>query len=262
MKKFRSGFTISEISLSMVFISFMLLSIAALVIYATTLYQKGLTLRAVNNTGLELVDEITRSLSGSFNSVSGNYYYQRKGNVYLPNSSNEQLNVPIWGVFCTGTYSYAWNTGYVLGNETYARTSGGATFRDVDRLTLTTADGTYQGFRLLRVNDSNRAVCASVSDSSGNSITATGVTNTRELFSSSSEHQLALYDFHVFTPVYHSLTGHTYYSGSFVIGTIKGSVDITTTSDVCKEASDNLNTDFTYCAINKFNFAVRATGAN
>ena len=259
----KQGFTITEVSLSMVFVSFLLLAIAALIMYSTTLYQKGLTLRAVNNTGLELVDELTRTISYSRTTNSDKYYFQYYGTVYLPNAGNQQLNeVPYWGVFCTGTYSYAWNTGYISNNSTYRRTASGANFTDEQRLKVNGSSN----FRLIRMNDSTRELCASVlahgADSPNRTPSTPSVTNIHEMFSASSEHQLALYDFRVYPPTNHQLTGHTFYTGSFVLGTIHGSVDITTTSNVCKEPSDGLTTDFTYCAINKFNFAVRATGAN
>ncbi len=263
MKKFRRGFTISEITISMAFVSLLLIAIAGLIVYCITLYQKGLTLRAVNNTGLEIVDELTRALSSSQNNSTSNYWYQKTGSAYLANKDYQEVsNVPYWGIFCTGTYSYAWNTGYVL-NNTYRRTRYGDYFAASNRLTVSVAGTSYTNFRLLRINDSDRELCASISgDSTPNIASAAHGSNPRDLLSQSSEHRLALYDFKVFTPAYHELTGHTLFAGSFVLGTLAGSVDITTVEEVCKEPPDGLSTDFTYCAINKFNFAVRATGAN
>lgn len=265
--KYKKGFTISEISLSMVFVSILLLAIAALVMFSSNLYQKGLALRAVNNAGIEFVDELTRSLSSSRTTSISGVYVQAKGDVYLVKNNNSKVSsVPYWGVFCTGSYSYVWNSGYVLDHATYRADTSGTSLAN-KRLKITVGSKVHENFRMLRFNDSTREICINKPDTTHGAptspnINAPNVTSPREMFSAYSENQLAIYDFKVFTPTYHSLTGHTFFTGSFVIGTLKGSVDITTTSDVCKEPPDGLNTDFAYCAINKFNFAVRATGAN
>ena len=284
--KTRKGFTIAELSMSMAFIAFLLIAIATLIIYAISLYQKGLSLRAVNNTGLELIDELTRSISGSTNSkpdcnvLTGSNrsscnsdngykltYYQGSTSVYLAKATTPTtISAPSWGMFCTGTYSYVWNSGYLSTSDGTYKTSSSAANNSLHAYRASV--NSNSNFRFLRMNDSSRAVCQGAI--SNGSYAAPGKTITvpdevynsrRELLSSASENKLALYDLRVYKPTYHTLTGHAFYSGSFVIGTVAGSVNIQTTSDVCKEAPDGLSTDFAYCAINKFNFSVRASGS-
>ena len=73
--------------------------------------------------------------------------------------------------------------------------------------------------------------------------------------------RLVLYDFVIFPPTQHAVTLHSFYSGTFILGTERGSIDSTGIGEFCKAPpSDGLSTDFTYCAINKFNFAARSTG--
>jgi hypothetical protein len=76
----------------------------------------------------------------------------------------------------------------------------------------------------------------------------------------SSENDIALYDFTIFAPSVHYLTTAGFYSGTFILATLRGGIDINTTGDFCSDPPDNLNTDFAYCAINKFNFSMRAAG--
>ena len=70
---------------------------------------------------------------------------------------------------------------------------------------------------------------------------------------------LALYDFVLFEPARVTTTGRLLFSGSFILGTVTGGVDIMTSSNFCK-APSNFSADFSYCAINKFNFSIQASG--
>ena len=73
---------------------------------------------------------------------------------------------------------------------------------------------------------------------------------------------LALYDFKVFPPVRNESTKHIFYSATFILATLRGGVDIMASENYCTDRSlaGTLVTDFNYCAINKFNFSMRATG--
>ena len=64
----------------------------------------------------------------------------------------------------------------------------------------------------------------------------------------------------VFAPTVHELTSSAYYSGTFILATLRGGININSTGEFCSDPPDNLNTDFAYCAINKFNFAMKADG--
>ncbi|MBR1795822.1 hypothetical protein IJ765_00985 [Candidatus Saccharibacteria bacterium] len=292
----KKGFTIAELSISIGYVAFLLIAVATLIVYSISIYQKGLTLRSVNNAGLELIDELTRTISDSSNSYPdcnalanttdrsrcrsnwGNLVYgQVNTTVYIP-ASNETITAPAYGFFCTGSYSYVWNSGYVLNTDgTYYHSSTREGFTDYKQSIISASGTTVQDYRLLRFNDSNREICSNAWNGSPGSYPASYATasispdrsitvpnevfNTkRELMSASSETQLAVYDFHVHAINYQDLTAHALYAGSFTLGTISGSVNIQTSSNTCKDAPDNLNTGFAYCAINKFNFAVRASG--
>lgn len=274
----RRGFTIVEITIAMTFVATLLITIALVITQMTAIYQKGLALRAVNSTGRELVDEFTRGITSA----------PAKGTSYLCNSlygSNETAraacesgdanlltyhqdtatldgqDVPVHGVFCTGRYSYIWNTGYALKGST-----------DSKRRAELIVNGTNYGdtFHLMRVNDDDRALCRAYMNT--NSYRYNGNGNSKYSYSissddapiellSGSEDNLSLYDFVPFPAAFHDITQHAFYSITFILGTVQGGINIMSAGDYCTAPStDSLDSEFNYCAVNKFNFAVRATG--
>ena len=70
---------------------------------------------------------------------------------------------------------------------------------------------------------------------------------------------LALYDLTIFRPTQDKVSNRLLYSASMILATVSGGVDILTDIDHCT-VPDNFHSDFNYCAVNKFNFAMRATG--
>lgn len=283
------GFTIIEITIAMTFVSVLLITIALVISQIMSIYQKGLALRAVNSVGRELIDEFSRAITSA--PAKGvrflcNRYYG--GNTPPARTAREQCiahnanfltfqedtalideeYIPLHGAFCTGRYSYIWNTGYAINN---GRTES-------IRLRYGDADTEYSSdnFRLLRITDSDNRICGYnlQSDSYGYNIPTANnpvldfTTGGGGSFDSepiellgNSENNLALYDFVVFPSALHTVTQHSFYSATFVLATINGGVDIMAAGDYCTEApTDGLDTDFNYCAVNKFNFAVRATG--
>lgn len=98
------GFTLVELMVAMAFVSVLMLAIAMAVIQISNIYNKGLTMRAVDQAGRALSTEIRQTLSQSepFR-VDTALRYQK-----YPESSS---TAPDGGRFCTGTYTYIWNFG-------------------------------------------------------------------------------------------------------------------------------------------------------
>ena len=63
--KTKSGFTLIELTLSIAFIGVLLLGIATLVMHLSSIYQKGLSIRAVNSTGQQIIEDIERAVNGA-----------------------------------------------------------------------------------------------------------------------------------------------------------------------------------------------------
>ena len=296
-KSTRSAFTIIEISLAMAFLATLLVTIALLTMNMIALYQKGLSIKSISGAGRALIDDFSRSIAVSpandaLNLCSAEKLHsdsainrcrrdraykftfrQAYQNIQLPDAASPQ-KLPIHGVFCTGQYSYLWNTGYALNPKLVA---SGQDYRATFSYKLSQSGNTavtkeIKNFRLLKIPDGSRQLCSAHTDSdyntppSSNHYNLANTTNTLTLSKAPVEQLaedtkgLALYDFRVFPPTQHQISRHSFYSGTFILATIAGGVDITGAGDYCQDAPDGLNTDFAYCAINKFNFAMRATG--
>ena len=274
MIKSKKGFTILELALAMAFLSFLLLAIGTVTIQLIKVYQKGIAIKDATSASRELIDEFTHSISSSYyrppaetdkTGFKYDVYFEKTLGIEFDGDTKE---VPVNGAFCTGKYSYIWNTGYALNSD--RQVSGGdkgedyynANVRAIYRYTDENgAEQDYnedgQPFRLLRVRDNSKSVCVEHDQDTN---IYQGGTEPTEFLPPSESGDLAIYDLTIFKPVYHANTGHTLFSGTFILGTIHGGVDIMLSGDFCQDKPVNFTTDFTYCSVNKFNFVARATG--
>ena len=260
---FKRGFTIIELMISMTFVAVLMVSVAFLIIRMTSIYQKGITLKTVNQVGRDLITDFSRSVSGSLVDVNTGTHF-----VDLSQTGTAIGDIQTTGAFCTGRYSYIWNTGYAL-NDSYGAKPINLSY------TVSGANHTLNAFRLLRIDDGARAVCAkfsaastgaagipvTISSSAGGTLSLGTLTSRPIEMILSSESDLALYNMFVFAPTKNDITGHIFYSATFILATLKGGVNINSSGNYCTEISETLNSDFSYCAINKFNFAMRSIGA-
>ncbi|MBR3322432.1 prepilin-type N-terminal cleavage/methylation domain-containing protein [Candidatus Saccharibacteria bacterium] len=305
----KRGFTLVELSLSIALIGVLSLIVILVISNAVSSYHRGLTLNQLNTVGMALVEDMQTTVQSS----PGRFNYEAEcGELYSDNDSseksckddlgksfivieryanvkignNENQSMPVYGAFCTGAYSYIWNSGYFFGEDE------GYTIQGANRATFSyksAADNevyTESDFKLLKVEDRKRAVCKS----------AAGVTDTNSTYRSAaaaksslnnnfdvdcdnaicevidgdsintdvltSTGNLALYDLTVAQPAESSGANNMFYSISFILGTVKGGINVRAQGDYC-QTPDGSNTgvgDFDYCAINKFNFAAQATG--
>ena len=287
MKNQRKGFTIVELTLAMAFVGILLISIAVLVIRVTAIYQHGLAIRAVSSGGRQLIDDLSRSISASpivdvayipsrDDEITANitkkqerftykYYFQKTVSDSELGLDLKGSSVPVAGAFCTGLYTYIWNTAYAINSY---KPDGVGSFKG---FTYTYSGGTLPDaenppFRLIRIPDSERSICISqrledgkIKESTSSFVAPSNQGDPVELLPAV-EDDLALYDFRAFPASTSRITGHIFYSNTFILATLKGGVDITRKGDYCTVDGDTLGTDFNYCSINKFNFAMRATG--
>lgn len=112
-KKFE-GFTLVELMLSMAFISLLLLAIAMLIIQVSNIYNKGLTMRAVNQVGLTISSDIQRRLAQASPSMVRS----------APDNPDDD---PSGGRLCVGSTVYAWNYGaFVSDANAFNKSESGA----------------------------------------------------------------------------------------------------------------------------------------
>ena len=297
----KTGFTLTEISIAVLFVALLALTVIAITMNLISSYRRGLMLKQVNTVGNDLIDDLRAAVSSSSSKNLANIcelkfstpavartaceqdgaysttYLVRLGDVTVGKNTRDQKtlsNVPLYGAFCSGSYSYIWNSGYYFSSN-YETTVSAASLRY--KLDGEANTKTVSGFRLVKINDPNRVVCIS-------KITNNGYTKNTDLFGSLNGNfdlttssdvfkedaidmlendtysDLALYDLSVFRPAIDTTKRNVFYNGSFILATIAGGINITANGDYCATPEEYDIEDFDYCAINKFNFAIQANG--
>ena len=313
MKKeaFRRGFTLVELSLSMVLIGVLSLLIVFIISDTVASYRRGLTIGRINTIGMEIVDDVRTAVQNASSSPATDLceeFYANEddrsqdrciadgatnfvtitkvADVKMKNGE-ELSSIPVFGAFCSGTYSYIWNSGHFDSND--SEVLGGVKpaylkYRDEFGRTLRYPEeetGSEKPFRLLKVKDEQRSICASVARpySSGSydddyEIKQDDIKSEfnisngygsilelpEDLILADGDNDLVLYSFDVAKPAESSTRGNMFYSISFILGTRDGGVNITVNNKKCSTPNDYEMENYNYCAVNKFNFAVQASG--
>lgn len=308
--KTAKGFTMIELSLSMAIIGVMSVTMMMMISNAVSAYHKGLTLNQLNTVGMGLVEDIRVSIQNSparavsdecatmyapgqnaepeaqakcvADHAASLVTQLRRGTVTAVDK-NTYEDIPLSGIFCTGRYTYIWNSGYLVAGGTGAKSIS---------LTYKTDTGdvqTIENARLLKIHDEGRMICKTTagyrpygykeagvevkanyikSDENplakikNDNIDISGITtldsDPEDLLEDNGG--LAVYDFEVTQPATVENLDVMFYAASMILGTLRGGPNITAGGDTCAPPSDLANSDFDYCAINKFNFAARAVG--
>lgn len=293
----KKGFTLIELSLSIAFIAVLSLAVVLIIANSISAYHRGLVLNQINTNGMELVDEMRATIQNapvvSLESMCEVFFENKAGNNALDeckdteggvlvssrktakvlidkNNKNSETDipVPVSGVFCTGNYSYIWNSGYFFNGDAEVRGASKIKFKYKDGEDTNKKAVDYNAdIRLLKVKDHDRAVCAAF-DADGDKVDITEekynavVEKPVDLLSENSS--LAFYDLYAPVPATNAMNNNMYYSISFVLGTLQGGANVTQTGNFCAtpdgEDSNSGVENFDYCAINKFNFAAEAVG--
>lgn len=104
MTRRKQGFTLVELMLAMAFIAILLLAIAMLTMQISTVYNKGLTLRAVNEAGQLISSDMQRTLN-----TSTPQKIVRIPDQYSPDPTGARV--------CLDSVVYAWNYGKYLNDS-------------------------------------------------------------------------------------------------------------------------------------------------
>lgn len=280
MKEHKKGFTIIEITLAMTFLAILMVSIATLIMRVTNIYQKGLAMRAINATGTEIIEDITRTVGAASYLVDihsqdaelgGNgvmeydnnyklvekYYYDYT--VYNESHNGKNFNVQYFGVLCTGDYSYIWNTARAL---------------DPDFTTKNFITVNGEKVKMVRVYDREQTQCnkdknGSVANLAKRNYLPVTINvpadNVVELINND-EMDLALYEFNITPATQSAITRQSFISANFILATRQGGININANGDFCRGEDNEFKdeyegTMFNYCAVNKFSFSAR-TGGN
>lgn len=295
-KKQRFGFTIIEMTLSMAFISLLMMAVGYLVIYLSNLYQRGISIKDVNKTADLIISDMQNSVSSSgeiscawkeIDSVKmsvkkktdeeGNTVDDTEATCGSLFSSDANTTNIVGGALCTGKYSYVWNYGYALDKSGRFNNRQDKLFR----YAVLDSNGNRQikPIRLAKIRDVSGAFCKDSTNLQGGSspddvktVILSSVENNLSTNSDvfelieASDRDIALHSFSVMSSVPDSATGEALYEAEFVLGTFREGLLMTNDAQ-CKNLSQNAASaesdkiseqDMSYCAINKFNFAVRA----
>lgn len=219
------GFTLVELTLSMTFISVLLLGIALLTLQISTIYNKGMTVRAVNEMGQLVSSDIQRELN-----VSTVTTVKKVGDAG-------------GGRLCAGLTVYAWNFGGKL-----TKSAGG-----FNQFTSGLGPAVDNPIRLVKFPSGGQDYCTQVA---GN---YPGVPTSATDLLSEGDVELAVSAFDFSQS---DIDGDG--SGSqkiYTMGVTIGSGDGNLASNV-NGCTAPTNVDDSYCAINKFSFTARAGSVN
>lgn len=222
------GFTLIELMLAMTFIAVLLVAVAMTTIQVSNIYNKGITLREVNQAGRTLSDELQRNIASSepFDATP-------KVDASPATATSKYVVRNEGGRLCLGSYSYVWNYGKTLvGPE-------GGIFNKY-------TDGSPVSFA--KVADANSSLCA-------NPALAINRDNATEMLSSG-DRDLVVHSFAIAQTTTDAALGQALYAISFTIGT-NDREQLTTGDTSCKPPSEGVG-DEDYCSVNQFDLVARA----
>jgi len=294
---FKKGFTMVELSLSMVFVGILSLTIVFIIGDTVASYRRGIAISRVNTVGMEIVDDlrvaVQNSPSTAIADTCGALYLGNPTQIQACKNNNAAYfmkitktasvtingttysDVPVFGAFCSGAYSYIWNSGYFDSPDSSVSGASKAylVYKNDAGSTKEVRD-----FRLLKIKDPQRAVCVTtVRPYSGGSYASTytrpavisekfditagygTISETPvDVITTNGNNDLVLYNFSVTNPAESTTQRNVFYSFSFILGTISGGANIRDNNRKCAAPSDYAIENYDYCAINKFNFAVES----
>lgn len=238
IKTHNKGFTIIEVTLAMAFVSILLISITLVSIQAGKIYNRGVILRDINQSGREVSDVLRRDfLQTNAKKITKN----GSGYIITVSEGGNDIN----SRFCLGDYSYVWNYAKVL-NDTTLRSSS-----SIFKVGAAPAN-------LIRVADPGATLC--VKTASGKyptSVDADRVTHLLKQINKSSDSNLAIHRFSLEKST-SADSSEALFKAGFVIGTSAIS-EIDTANQQCKPPTDK-DSNIEFCAINRFEMIVRTNG--
>lgn len=235
------GFTLIELMLAMAFVSILLMAIIAITIQTGRLYDRGLTLKSVNQAGRDIGDTLRRDfLQANAGKMSGN---DQEAVIMIQTAGEDRS-----GRLCLGGYSYVWNTPKAMTRDSAAPGI------------VTEIGGPTAGrpINLVRVIDPDGALCQrdTVTGSYRNTVATDKITHLLKP-AGMNDVVLAIHSLHVSRVTRDDSRGSLYWL-RFTIGTSQLEA-IDTADGTCKPPADGSN-NFNFCAINSFETIVRTNG--
>lgn len=226
----KNGFTLIELMLAMTFISVLLVAIAMTTIQIGGIYNKGITLREVDQAGRAVSEELQRSIASATP-----FDVTPKKDDSPETATSKYVVRDGGGRLCLGNYTYAWNYGKALAGGAGAP----AIFNEYDNNTPV---------RFVKVSDASGSLCADPTKSIPRA-------NATEMLSSG-DRDLVLHSFSITQTSNDPDTGQALYAISMLIGT-NDRAQLTSDDASCKPPSAEVG-DENYCSVNQFDVIARA----
>lgn len=228
----QKGFTLIELLLAMSFVSILLMAITVTVIQISNIYTKGLTMKAVDQAGQSVSQDVRRSIEAVRPLDLG--ATPAGGANYRPSiAAGGDIAKPEGGRLCTGSYSYVWNNGASLATPVNK-------YSDSAEL-----------IRLVKVADSGALYCSDPARTidRGAAVEMLNV----------SDRELAVQKFSIQTVASSSSLQQALYWIRIEIGTNDREAleQLTTLDTTCRPPAESEGLR-DYCAVNTFEFTARA----
>lgn len=227
----KRGFTIIELMLAMGFISFLLLGIAMTIIQIGTVYNRGMSLKEVNQAAREIGSDVSRNLSA----------------VEAISLDQDYVTTTAGGRLCLGTVSYIWNTGKAFESDDPTITWYGNDTAHTKKI------------HLVKIPDTSKIYCAKGGTGALNYLTITpdDVPKAQELLPEG-DHSLNMHKFELSAEAsaHDANTRQQLYVLDYTIG----SGQVSTMNDdqsACKSPGE-AGADIAYCNVQPFSIVIRA----
>ncbi|MDB5184080.1 MAG: hypothetical protein JWO07_761 [Candidatus Saccharibacteria bacterium] len=232
--KSTSGFTIVELLMAMAFVSILLIVITLTVIQISNIYNKGLTMRAVNQSGTAISADVRQTLSQSHPFDTSTSFFMQTSN----GGATTNIGDAVAGRLCTGTYTYVWNLGKA-------------------KTPVNVYNSSDKQIGFIRVRDNGAQYCADL----GSKIDSSNSADAREFLSTDTA-ELAVQSFTVSKLADDTPIGQALYRIVFELGTnnqdaLQQEQHIDTIDTSCRPPSDASSLQ-DYCAVNQFDFTAQA----
>jgi competence protein ComGC len=198
------GFTLIELMLSMGFVSVLLVTIALTVIQMATIYNRGMTLKEVNQSARDISDDLRRSVASS-----QLFTVNTDGTDSSDSLTIKTASTTVGGRLCTGTVSYVWNLSKAIEGS------------DANLTKVLNSSGVAQDpVRFVKIPDNGKKYCAK----SGPALTYKNILYADSLVMTdlldAGDHKLGLHALTISTAdsTFDVATGQRLYSVTYVIG--------------------------------------------
>jgi hypothetical protein len=228
----KQGFTLIELMLAMTFVAILLIAIAMTTVQISATYNKGITLREVNQAGRSVSDDLQQSITSS-----APFDVTPKVDASPATATSKYVVRDGGGRLCLGQYTYAWNYGRAI--------TGGA---GAPAILNKYDDVGNSNVRFAKVRDPSGSLCANP----GALIPRLDATE----MLTSGDRELVVHDFSIKSDASDAVIGQALYAVSITIGT-NDDEQLTTNDTSCKPPADGAGKE-DYCSVNQFDIIARA----